>query len=652
MTKLKKTIKKLFKINIFLLILFLFIYIGIYIYAKYSDKIDISSPKGYYLYDKDEKEFSSYNSSWVSLDKISPYLINATISVEDKNFYKHIGFDYLRIIKALYINMKSGENKQGASTITQQYSKNLYLEFDKTWERKFKEAWITINLETHYTKDEILEGYLNTINYGGVYGIENASRYYFGKNSSDLSLAEASILAGIPKSPSNYSPISNYNNAKIRQKTILKSMVKNSYITEDEMNKAYKEELTYIGKEQTNNSSTLKYYEDAVMSELSKIEGIPKSIIEMGGIKIYTNLDINIQMELENNINKYMTDDNIQISSVIADPNNGKIIALVGGRDYSKSQYNRAISSKRQVGSTLKPFLYYAAIENGFTASTTFNSTKTTFVFSNGKTYSPNNFGSLYPNKEISLAAALAYSDNIYAVKTHLFLGEKTLVNMLKRVGIKSELDNVPSLALGTSNINMLEMIKAYSSLANYGYSVTPHLIEKIIDSKGNVIYEFKEEKKSILSENITFIINELLSNCYSSNFVDYNYPTCINIKDKLKHKYGIKTGTTDSDSLVFGFNKDLVMGIWAGYDDNSDIKSSVSTEIKNIWADTVETYFKDKESNWYDMPSNVVGAIVNPITGKIPTKQNEKKVILYYIKGTEPTLENNILDDLIPTVK
>ena len=258
------------------------------------------------------------------------------------------------------------------------------------------------------------------------------------------------MLAGIPNSPSYYSPIKNIDNAKNRQLVILDYMVKNGMITEEEKNEAYNLELTYIGKMKASNSSTLMYYQDAVMAELKRLDDIPSSLIDTGGLKIYTNLDLELQLNLENNINTYIEDDGLQISSVVADPNTGKVLAVVGGRDYAKSEYNRAVSSKRQVGSTFKPFLYYSAIENGFTSSTTFNSSKTTFVFGNNKKYSPNNFGNVYANKEITLAAALAYSDNVYAVKTHLFLGENNLIDILNRVGIDSDLQEIPSLALGT----------------------------------------------------------------------------------------------------------------------------------------------------------------------------------------------------------
>ena len=262
-----KIIKKIIKISGFFITLFIILYYGLYFYASTTNKLDINSASGYYIYDNNGELFDGSN-EWVKLDNISPYLINATISIEDKNFYKHKGFDFFRIIKSMYVNITNKKNLQGASTISQQLVKNLFLDFDKTWERKIKEAWLTVRLESQYDKDEILEGYLNTINYGGVYGIENASHYYFNKNSSELTLGEASILAGIPKSPSNYSPLTNEDKAKERQKLVLKSMVTNGYISDSEMNNALNEELTYYGHSSKYELNTLLYYKDAVMMVL------------------------------------------------------------------------------------------------------------------------------------------------------------------------------------------------------------------------------------------------------------------------------------------------------------------------------------------------------------------------------------------------
>lgn len=636
------------KFIIYLTTILLVLYGSLYVYAKFDDKISIKSANSFYMYDNNNEIFNKED-NWVSIKEISPNLINATISIEDKHFYNHVGFDYLRIMKAMTVNIKNMKNLEGASTITQQLAKNLFLDFDKTWERKIEEAWLTIKLESNFTKNEILEGYLNTINYGGVFGIENASIYYFGKSAKDLNLAEASILAGIPKSPSYYSPITNYDNAKMRQKIILNAMVNNKFINESEKEQAISEKLNIVGKYEKNNSNTLMYYQDAVIKELNSIKSIPKSFIKTGGLKIYTNLDLNTQIDLENNIEKYLKNDqDLQVASVMVNPNDGKIIALIGGRNYKRSEFNRAIESKRQVGSTLKPFLYYSALENGFTASTTFNSSKTTFVFSNDEKYSPKNYGDIYANKDITMAAALAYSDNIYAVKTHLFLGENNLVNMLNRIGITSNLSPVPSLALGTSEINIIDMTSSYSVFANNGYKIKPHLIEKIVDMNGKVLYKFNEDKKLILNQSTTYIMNELLSNCYNNVFVDYNYPTCINIASKVSNKYAIKTGTTDTDHLIFGYNPEIVLGIWSGYDNNYDTYPEVSTNIKLAWIDTIENYFKKNKATWYKKPDNIVGVPVNPITGELNTNKN---AILYYIKGTEPTT-NNELDEFIPTLK
>ena len=506
-------------------------------------------------------------------------------------------------------------------------------------------------MESHYEKDEILEGYLNTINYGGIFGIENASQYYFGKSASDLSLAEATILAGIPKNPSVYSPLVSESKAKSRQRIILNSMVKNEYISADEAREAYNTDLTYQSNEERDLLKMMRYYQDAVMDELEKIDTIPRSFLDTGGLKIYTNLDVTAQKLLEESSNNNITNDSIEMAGVVMDPSSGKVLALTGGRNYNRSQYNRATKAKRQVGSTIKPFLYYSALENGFTASTTFTSQKTTFTFDKNKTYSPKNYDDKYPNKPISMAAAIAYSDNIYAVKTHLFLGENNLVNMLKRVGIKTKVSTLPSLALGAEEINMMEMMRGYAALANLGYKIEPFFISKVTDMKGNVLYENKGSRESVLNKNTVYVLNELLTTTSAKEFVDYNVPTCYNISPKMSRKYAIKSGTTDSDNLIFGYNKDILLGLWTGYDNNNPVDSRDSSNIKNTWVDFMEGYLKDKGDEWYKTPSNVVGVAIDPVSGKVASNGNKAKV-LYYIKGTEPAEKKYSLDDVIPTVK
>ena len=637
----KKIGKRILKIILIPIIVFIVGNIGMYIYCLITPKIEINESQSFYLYDQNEQLVFQTNDDWIPLDKISKNLIDATISTEDKYFYKHIGFDYLRIVKAMATNIVNGDKSEGASTITQQYARNLFLNFDKTWKRKIDEAILAFELEVHYTKDEILEGYLNTINYGGVYGIENASQYYFGKSASDLSLAEASMLAGIPQSPSNYSPVKNYNLARERQKLVLTMMKNNKVITEEEYNTAISTELKIIGKAKDNSLTSINYYKDAVMNELESLKQIPSSLIETGGLRIYTTLDISAQEDLENAVHSYINDETkIETAAIMMDPNTGGIMALIGGNNYSKSQYNRAINSKRQVGSTMKPLLYYTALENGFTASSSFTSEKTTFTFAGDKTYSPKNYNDTYANGPISMAAAISYSDNIYAVKTHLFLGENMLVDTAKRIGITSNLTAIPSLALGTEEISLLEMVTGYSSFANLGYKVEPHFIKKIEDNKGNILYENKEEKELVLNSSLTYILNEMLTYTYNQNFIDYNYPTLISLLPDITHKYAIKSGTTDTDLWIMGYTNNVVLGIWNGYDDNSKISSTDYSYHKNIWIDTMENYFKDHEAKWFDIPDNIVGVLVNPITGVTATENEQKKEMFFYLKGTEPTLQ------------
>lgn len=641
----KKKTKKITKIILLPITIILLGNAIFYMYCYLTPKLEINKSQSYYLYDNESKLVFGDN-DWIPLNKISNNLINATIYTEDKYFYKHIGFDYLRIGKAAITNIINKSKSEGASTITQQYARNLFLNFDKTWKRKIDEAILAGELEVHYSKDEILEGYLNTINYGGVYGIESASKYYFNKSASNLTLAEASLLAGIPKSPNNYSPIKNYTKAKERQKIVLTMMKKNKIITEGEYNKALNEEIKIIGKEEDSNITSINYFKDSVLNELKSLKQIPASVIETGGLKIYTTLSMDAQQDLEESLKKYVDEDEeIQTSGIMMNPDTGGVMALIGGNNYNKSQYNRAVNAKRQIGSTMKPILYYTALESGFTPSSSFTSEKTTFTFREGKTYSPKNYNDKYAEGPISMAAAISYSDNIYAVKTHLFLGEDMLINTAKRIGITSKLTPIPSLALGTEEMSLLEITTAYSSFANLGYKVNPHFIKKVEDSKGNVLYENKEEKQEVLNSSLTYILNEMLTYTYNKNFIDYNYPTLISLLPNITHKYSIKSGTTDTDLLIMGYNKNAVLGVWTGYDDNKKIDSSKYSYHKNIWIDTMESYFKDHEASWYDIPDNVVGVLVNPITGTLVEDNAEKKEMFFYLKGTEPTNENNTKD-------
>jgi len=638
-----KALRFAIKSFIFLFISFVVIMIGLYTYAYFSPKLDLKKSGSLYLYDNRGELIyqGSRSNEWANIEDMSEDLINAVIAVEDKNFYKHNGFDYLRIAKAMILNIKKREIVQGASTISQQYIKNLYLDFDQKWSRKIEEAFLTLELEVHYNKNEILEGYLNTINYGqGNMGIVNAAQYYFNKSPKELTLEEAIILAGIPKNPSNYNPVSNYEKCIKRAKVVAKSMLNNNYIDENTYNNLFKEKIEIYGQSKNNNLQMLMYYQEAVMDELSNLKEIPDAVINAGGLKIYTTLDLENQKLMEENILKNKPDEETQVASVIVNPNTGGIMALTGGMNYAKSQFNRALKSKRQVGSTMKPFLYYAALENNMTMSSTFSSEITTFNLSNNKTYAPQNAGNVYANKNITMAAATALSDNIYAIKTNLFLGVDKMIEVAKRTGITASLAEVPSLPLGTSEINIIDFATGYTTFASGGYKKDLYFIEKIEDLDGNIIYEHKDKKNLVLNPNYTYILNETLTSTSNPSFVDYTTPTALGISGKLTNKYAIKTGSTNTDFWIVGYNPDALVVTWMGYDDNKEVNNTIRSNAKKAWADTIEGVLKETDTSWYETPKNVVALPLNAITGE-PTNDTNKATLFYYVKGSEPNINN-----------
>ena len=631
--------KFLIKSFIFLFISFVVLLIGLYTYAYLSPKLDLKTSGSLYLYDnKNDLVYQgSRSNEWANLEDISDNLKNAVIAVEDKNFYNHHGFDYLRIAKAMLTNIKKKSIVQGASTISQQYIKNLYLDFDKTWKRKAEEAMLTLELEVHYDKDDILEGYLNTINYGqGNMGIVNASSYYFNKKPSELTLEEAIMLAGIPKNPAGYNPVSNYEASLKRAWVVAKSMLNNGYIDEDTYNNLFKEKLEIFGQTKNNNLQMIMYYQEAVLNELSNIKEVPASLVNAGGLKIYTTLDLDEQTSLENNILSNKVDDELQVASVIVDPKTGAVKALTGGMNYAKSQYNRALKSKRQVGSTMKPFLYYAALENNMTMSSSFRSEETTFNLASGKTYAPQNAGNIYASKEITMAAALALSDNIYAVKTNLFLGVDKMIDVAKRTGINANLDEVASLPLGTSEINILDYATGYTTFASGGYQKELYFIEKIEDIDGNVLYEHEDLNRLVINPNYTYILNEMMTSTTNDAYVDYTTPTALNIASTLTHKYALKTGSTNTDYWIVGYNPDRLMMMWMGYDNNKEVNGNVRNNAKKIWALTIEESLNSINTTWYETPKNVIAIPLDAVTGKTTNNQN-KVALYYYVKGTEP---------------
>lgn len=587
----------------------------LYITAFISGKPEIGKNYSLELYNHKQEIFyaavNKKSGEWVSLDDVSEDFLNAIIDIEDQHFYSHRGFDYVGIARAIIINLKDRELSQGASTISQQYVKNLFLTNEKTWERKIKEAWLTMQVEMHYSKEEILEGYINTTYFGaGIYGIQNASQHFFSKNASDLNLQEASLLAGIVNGPELYSPTRNKELVRERQNLVLKAMYQNHHISEFEYQNALQQETPLVLNQEESENQTLGYFKDQVLSELEEL-GFDEEDCLKDGLKVYTTLDEDLQLEISKSLSRhFQEDDEIQAAIVVVKPNDGAILAMSGGRDYHISQYNRAVLAKRQMASTVKPVLYYDALLNGFNPVTKFVSEKTTFRLANDKTYAPSNYNDLYPNKEITLIDALATSDNIYAVKTHLFLGEEILANRLQSFGYDDAIA-LPSLALGCVETSPLMLANMYNTFASLGNYYEDYCIERIENQNGQILYQHTSQPKKMLSEDICLVLNQMLTATFDPNLMDVTTPTMIEYRSEST--FAAKTGTSDWDSWTMAYNPNMVIGIWLGFDDNQPLGEKYKFKGREIFYDISQL---DKSKQWYEPSKNVIAMPIDPLTG------------------------------------
>ncbi|MGM8211445.1 transglycosylase domain-containing protein [Virgibacillus sp. W0430] len=577
----------------------------------------------------------------VSLNEIPDQLIQATLQVEDQHFYTHHGFDYKRIVRALLKNVQTRSLKEGASTLTQQYARNLYLSHEKTWVRKLKEAFYTLRLEAFYSKDEILEGYLNIIYYGhGAYGVEAASQTFFDKHVNELTLPEAAMLAGIPKGPTYYSPFNDEERAKNRQEKILRLLRNKKLITEAEYVLAKQSPLKYAPLKNKRTSEVGPYFQDIALNEASRLLDMPIDDIKTAGLHIYTTVDVPMQKQLEAHIERQIdSTSELEVGAIAMNPKTGAIKALVGGRSYVNSPFNRAVSARRMTGSSFKPFLYYTALNYGYTASTMLISKPTVFEMDNGKVYKPANFNDYYANKPITLAQALALSDNIYAVKTNVFLGPDKLVETAKQLGISSPLPAVPALALGSVSVSVNEMVTAYSIFANGGRTVKSYTIKEIVDRHGNTLYERKElVGKQMLDRKKTFIITDLMTGMFDDGWNDYMQVTGSAIADQLSRTYAGKSGTTKFDSWMIGFSPSLATAIWTGYDDNRPLtKTSETAYAKKIWAAFMEAAHKETRPESFPVPSGVIRVAIDPATGHIATPYCPTRQSVYFEEENKP---------------
>lgn len=631
--------KKIFKVLSITLITTACLILVLYLSAFLAGKPEIGKNYALELYDQQNDLFyasvNEQSGEWVDIDDVSQDFLYAIVDIEDKYFYYHPGFDPIGILRATFTNLKNGNLSQGASTITMQYVKNLFLTNEKTWERKIREAWLTMQVETHYQKEEILEGYINTVYFGaGIYGIQNASQYFFSKDAKDLNIQEASLLAGIVNGPELYSPTRNPKLVKERQALVLNAMAQNGHLSQTELDHLLLLETPLKLNQKKIQNQTLGYFKDQVLAELDYLGFDEKDCLK-DGLKVYTTLDTEMQMAISQAMDETLKDnDELQSAMVIIEPNSGALRALAGGKDYQVSQYNRATMAQRQMASTVKPVLYYEALANGFTPISKFMSEKTTFRLKNDQVYAPTNYNDEYPNKEITMLDAIGTSDNIYAVKTHLFLGEETLAARLQSFGYQ-DAKAIPALALGCVETSPLALARMYNCFASLGTYYEDYCIERIENQHGQVIYKHQIESRKLLNEDLCLVLNQTLTAPFDEKLMDVTLPTMIQFKSDIP--YAAKTGTSDWDNWTVVFNPQIVMCVWIGYDDGRPLENNNRFLGREIFQTVSQATQKAENNPWYQPNENIVQLPIDPLTGEFASDGT----IYWFYQPTKPKYES-----------
>jgi penicillin-binding protein 1A len=601
----------------------------------------------------------------VPFEKISPTLINAVIAVEDQRFYDHNGVDLIRIAAAVLRNVREGRRAEGGSTITQQLARQSFLTRDKTYRRKIKEILLAAHIERAYAKNEILELYLNKVYFGdGLYGVEAASLGYFGKHASEVNLEEAALLAGLIQSPSSYAPTVNPDRAVARRNVVLQAMLSNGAITRD----AY--ERARATKPRLSNAIEFKetfglYFKEQVRKDL--VDRFGGTRVAQGGLKVYTTLDPDLQRAAEKLVEDgvdaietrrgYKHDrrgdpDNgakeyLQGALVAMDPQTGAVRAMVGGRDFGDSRFNRATQAKRQSGSAFKPFVYAAALEAGYSPASLITNL-------NSPTLTPQ--GAWVPEDEHSSASsmtmrsALRMSSNRAAVQVLNTVGIPAAVSYAQKLNVGTP-PSVPSLALGASEVTLMSLTAAYGAFANSGIVRTPVLIRRVEDSDGKLLYQDPGKSQRAVTEATAFLMSSMLADvvnhgtAYRARQAGFTLPAAG------------KTGTTNDyvDAWFVGFTPHLVTGVWVGFDQpQSIVTNGYGGELAvPIWAGFMKVATKGDKPDWFERPDNVIGVNVCRVSGKLPnagcntvaSSDDYGNLVLksmvytdYFVKGTQPT--------------
>ena len=567
---------------------------------------------------------------WVSIDRIPAFLQKAVVAVEDARFYEHGGIDIRGIARALVKDVVKRRLAEGGSTITQQLIKNRYLSGEKTIERKFDEARMAIDFEGKYSKKQILEMYFNEIYYGnGAWGIAQAARLYFDKNPEELTDSECAQLAGVQKNPARYNPLGKPKNVTDRRDVVLKRMVDLNIIT-PQQRKTLRENPASVVK-----PGQAPQYLAHIRSKL--IERYGAEIIEQGGLEVTSAMDLNLQKEAEQALRDGVRRNSreLQGALVCLDPATGDVLAAVGGVDAVQSSYNRAFYAKRQPGSAIKPLIYAAALEKGFTAGSIWDDTPVAYNRGNNEMWLPQNYGRERYGS-LNLRQALAYSNNIIAVKLLSAVGVPDFVDFAGKMGLPLRAENGLSLALGTDEVTLSELVMAYTPLATGGMRTEARTIIRVYDRNRHAWTEYPSSVTPVLSPAIAFVTTQMLR-----DVMTYGTAKSLNTFSRVRPSAG-KTGTTDDyrDAWFVGFTPQLITGVWVGYDKpRPGGKGFTGGAIAApIWERFMRKATASKPVIDFMKPDTVVAVSIDPATGYLATTDCPGKRDEYYIPGTEPT--------------
>ncbi|UMZ75137.1 transglycosylase domain-containing protein [Natranaerofaba carboxydovora] len=616
---------------IFVLIFFLSVfYLPIVVKAIEEDPIP-DQKTAVTLLDKDGNEFYKDYSDYrikKSIDEIPNEVIQALISVEDERFYDHYGIDFRGVARAALTNISERRIVEGGSTITQQLAKNYFLSQDRTFARKINEVAYTIFLERNLTKQEIIERYLNKVYFGhGAYGIEAASRLYFDKNVSDITLSEKAMLIGLIRSPYGYSPHNDISAAKRRRNVVLSKMYDNGFIGAEEVTEAMNDDIELA--EISRGKSEFPYFANQVIRELREIKGNKGKSIHENGLVVHTTLDRELQKEaksiMQNDlpVQRYLEVDETRLaqpqgSLVALEPDTGFVRTLVGGRSFEKSELNRAnLKNGREMGSVFKPFVYATALEEKhYHPATMITCEETEFKLdgNSDEVYTPTCFGGGYHDEDFTLRRALTKSCNVAAVTINKEINPKNSVRYAKKLGIESDLSPWLSLPMGAFGVSLYEVTASYAPFANHGVRTAPTLIKEVENFKNETVYQDENSREVVLDERIAYQLTNMLKDVISPE------GTASSIYQNVSFDAAGKTGTSQDgrDAAFVGYTPELVVGVHIGDDKNEVLQGTGGGLAAPLWARFMNRADEKYEFGNFDKPDGMVAKDICQESGNI----------------------------------